>query len=210
MHPCAISQINKGKVHSSFWKKTWWECVPKIAFLTEEQNITCSRECTEEIYIAYVYEYVICTDIYCSKWYCFIPSCIFFWAVENADNYRLPIFWMKPRVVYLVNKLYDWARLLIIVEASSCYFWRVCVAINIWKSWLNILYNTVHSPTDAHLLKLWLKFTLKLDGSYMFWSTTIMSLRFSLAKVILILKHSVTLCHYLLCSGVAACCHTTA
>jgi hypothetical protein len=33
--------------------------------------------------------------------------------------------------------------------------------------------HTVHSPTDAHLLKLWLQFTLKLDGSYMFRSTTI-------------------------------------
>ena len=33
--------------------------------------------------------------------------------------------------------------------------------------------HTVHSPTDAHLLKLWLKFTLKSGGSYMFRSTTI-------------------------------------
>ena len=33
--------------------------------------------------------------------------------------------------------------------------------------------HTVHSPTDAHLLKLWLQFTLKLGGSCMFWSTTI-------------------------------------
>ena len=32
---------------------------------------------------------------------------------------------------------------------------------------------TVHSPTDAHLLKLRLKITLKLDGSYMFRFTTI-------------------------------------
>jgi len=32
---------------------------------------------------------------------------------------------------------------------------------------------TVHSPTDAHLLELRLKFTLQLDGSYMFRSTTI-------------------------------------
>jgi len=31
----------------------------------------------------------------------------------------------------------------------------------------------VHSPTDAHLLKLLLQFTLKLDGSRMFRSTTI-------------------------------------
>jgi len=35
------------------------------------------------------------------------------------------------------------------------------------------------------------------------------SLQLSLAKVILILKHSVTLRHNLLCGGVA-CCHTTA
>ena len=33
------------------------------------------------------------------------------------------------------------------------------------------------------------------------------SLQLSLAKVILILKHSVRLCRYLLCGGVAACCH---
>jgi len=31
--------------------------------------------------------------------------------------------------------------------------------------------HTVHSPTDARLLRL--QFTLKLDGSYMFRSTTI-------------------------------------
>ena len=34
--------------------------------------------------------------------------------------------------------------------------------------------HTVHSPTDAHLLKLSLKFTLKLCGSYMFRSKTIL------------------------------------
>ena len=33
--------------------------------------------------------------------------------------------------------------------------------------------HTVHLPADAHLLKLWLQFTLKLDGSYIFWSMTI-------------------------------------
>jgi len=33
--------------------------------------------------------------------------------------------------------------------------------------------HTVHSPTDAHLLELWLKFTLKLDGSYVFRATTV-------------------------------------
>jgi hypothetical protein len=33
--------------------------------------------------------------------------------------------------------------------------------------------HTVHSPTDAHLLELLLQFTLKLDGCYMFRSTTI-------------------------------------
>ena len=35
--------------------------------------------------------------------------------------------------------------------------------------------HTVHSPTDAHLLTLWLQFTLKLEGFYMFRSTTIIS-----------------------------------
>ena len=35
------------------------------------------------------------------------------------------------------------------------------------------------------------------------------SLQLSLAKVILILKHSVKLRRNLLCGGVAACCHTT-
>lgn len=68
MHPYAISQINKGKVHSSVWKKHGESVVAKIAFLAEEQIITCSYECIEEIYIVYVYEYVICTDIYSSKW----------------------------------------------------------------------------------------------------------------------------------------------
>jgi len=33
--------------------------------------------------------------------------------------------------------------------------------------------HTIHSPTDAHLLKFWLQFILKLDGSYMFRFTTI-------------------------------------
>jgi len=33
--------------------------------------------------------------------------------------------------------------------------------------------HTVNSPTEAHLLELRLQFTLKLDGSYMFRSTTI-------------------------------------
>jgi len=33
--------------------------------------------------------------------------------------------------------------------------------------------HTVHTQTDAHLLKLLLKFALKLGGSYMFRSTTI-------------------------------------
>ena len=32
--------------------------------------------------------------------------------------------------------------------------------------------DTVHSPTDAHLLEFFFKFTLKLDGSYTFRSTT--------------------------------------
>ena len=45
----------------------------------------------------------------------------------------------------------------------STYFWLLII----------IIYHTVHSPIDSHLLKLWLQFTLKLAGSYMFRSTTI-------------------------------------
>ena len=41
-------------------------------------------------------------------------------------------------------------------------------------------------------------------------STFIRELALNLAKVIFILKHSVELRRYLLCSCVAACCHTTA
>ena len=37
---------------------------------------------------------------------------------------------------------------------------------------IEVIY-TFHSPTDAHLLKLVLLFTLQLDGCYMFRSTTI-------------------------------------
>jgi len=37
----------------------------------------------------------------------------------------------------------------------------------------DIIMDTVHPPTDPHLLERWLKFTLKLYGSYMFRSTTI-------------------------------------
>ena len=48
--------------------------------------------------------------------------------------------------------------------AVSYHFYRCTVHSDI---------HTAHSPTDAHLLELWLKFTLKLDGSYMFRSTTI-------------------------------------
>ena len=45
----------------------------------------------------------------------------------------------------------------------------------------------------------------------MFRSLTIIrELALNLAKVIFMLKHSVKLHHYLLCSCVAACCHTTA
>jgi len=33
--------------------------------------------------------------------------------------------------------------------------------------------HTVHSPAEAHLLKFSLQFTLKLDGSFLFRSTTI-------------------------------------
>ena len=58
-----------------------------------------------------------------------------------------------------------------------------CILTKKWKK-LNVLQNfyrcTVHSdihtvylPTDAHLVKLWFKITLKLDGCYMFRSTTI-------------------------------------
>jgi len=36
------------------------------------------------------------------------------------------------------------------------------------------------------------------------------SLQLSLAKAIFMLKHSLELRRYLLCGGVAACCHTTA
>ena len=48
--------------------------------------------------------------------------------------------------------------------------------------------HTVHSPTDAHLLKLGLKFTLKLFGSYTCFGLrpSSGSLQLSLAKVILI------------------------
>ena len=41
-------------------------------------------------------------------------------------------------------------------------------------------------------------------------STIIRELALNLAKVILMLKHSVKLLSYLLCGYVAACCHTTA
>ena len=47
--------------------------------------------------------------------------------------------------------------------------WRIVQIINVTIMQI----HTVHSPTDAHLLKLWLQFTLKLDGYYMFRSTTI-------------------------------------
>ena len=63
--------------------------------------------------------------------------------------------------------------------------------------------HTVHSPTDAHLLELWLKFTLKLDWSYMFRSRPSSgSLQLSLAKVILTLKYSVKLRHFTECFNV--------
>ena len=45
--------------------------------------------------------------------------------------------------------------------------WMIHEVLNFLKS------HTVNSPTDTHILKLWLKFTLKLCGSYMFRSTTI-------------------------------------
>ena len=79
----------------------------------------------------------------------------------------------------------------------SDFFYRCTVHSNI---------HTVHSPTDAHLVKLWLKFTLKLDGSYWFRSTTIIrELELSLAKVILILKHWVRLHRNLLFGGKTTC-----
>ena len=67
--------------------------------------------------------------------------------------------------------------------------------------------HTVHSPTDARLLKLLLQFTLKLDvaPTRFVLRPSLGSLQFSLAKFILILKHSVRLRRNLLCGGVAAC-----
>jgi len=49
-------------------------------------------------------------------------------------------------------------------KAYRIFFYRCTVHSDI---------HTVHSPTDAHVLKLWLQFTLKLDGCYMFRSMTI-------------------------------------
>ena len=46
-------------------------------------------------------------------------------------------------------------------------------SVNFYRCTVDSDIHTVHSPTDAHLLELRLKFTLKLDGSYMFRSTTI-------------------------------------
>jgi hypothetical protein len=47
------------------------------------------------------------------------------------------------------------------------------IGANFYRCAMHSDIHTVHSPTDAHLLKFLFKFTLKLDGSYMFRSTTI-------------------------------------
>ena len=55
--------------------------------------------------------------------------------------------------------------------------------------------HTVHPPTDAHLLQLLLKFTLNQLAPTCFGiRPSSRSLQLSLAKFILILKHSVRLC----------------
>jgi len=45
--------------------------------------------------------------------------------------------------------------------------------IDLYRCTMHSDIHTVYSPTDAHLLTLCLKLTLKLDGCYMFRSTTI-------------------------------------
>ena len=53
-------------------------------------------------------------------------------------------------------------------------FSPLCVLIVLHaKNVQRLACHVVHSPTDAHLLKFWLQFTLKLDGFYMLRSMTI-------------------------------------
>ena len=49
----------------------------------------------------------------------------------------------------------------------------ICHNHNFYRCTVHSDIYTVHSPTDADLLKILLKFTLKLGGSYMFRSMTI-------------------------------------
>jgi len=67
----------------------------------------------------------------------------------------------------------DWHWWLIISKTGkSLPFWALHCGKSRYRRH-NKIVRTVHSPTDAHLLELWLKFTLKLYGSYIFRSTTI-------------------------------------
>ena len=58
-------------------------------------------------------------------------------------------------------------------EVKKTFFSRNELPDNFYRCTVHSGIHTVHSPTDAHLLKLRLQFTLKLGGSYMFRSTTI-------------------------------------
>ena len=76
-----------------------------------------------------------------------------------------------------------------IIESTYCLLTNKCTFYQIWKS-LNLYWNT-HN-----------------DRSYMFRSSTILrELVKILAKVTLLLKHSVKLRRCILCGDVAACCH---
>ena len=62
-------------------------------------------------------------------------------------------------------------------ESSGAQLWELQISqvYFFYRCTVHSDIHTVHSPTDAHLLKLWLQFALKLDGCYMFRSTTIIS-----------------------------------
>jgi len=59
------------------------------------------------------------------------------------------------------------------MRRQHCHHMCLVAHGNFYRCTVHSDIHTVHSPTDTHFLELWLKFTLKLDGSYMFRSSTI-------------------------------------
>jgi hypothetical protein len=73
----------------------------------------------------------------------------------------------------IISLLYSALKVIQVVCRNCMFLWCKPVTFFFYRCTVHSDIHTVHSPRNADLLKLWLQFTLKLDGSYMFRSTTV-------------------------------------